>query len=1427
MSTELQTKVTIERVSIHFVRSVVLEKLYIEDQHGDTLIYTDRFEVNISNLSTKNRMLNIDKVVLKNGDFNLNRYSKEEHDNLHFLTEYFSSEDTTTTSNAPWKINLKSLELVNMHFSRRIEDDTALVYGVDFSNLNIRNINGSFSNYTMINDSIFIGIDHLSFSDQSGFKVFEIASQAKISNDEIRLKNLVIRTDHTNLNGDLTFTYDSLADFDEFTHNIHWAVSFRRSNLSFTDVAFFAPELKGMDKTVQVDGSFKGTVNRFKGKNVTLSWGEHSFFRGNVSMFGLPSWDDTYMDILADEVRTDKKDIEWIPLPPFDTNTHVEVPDNLTNLGTVKFSGKFTGFASDFVAYGNFKTDIGSISSDLNLKNTAKYSAYKGHISANAFNVGMITDVKDLGRVTFSADVKGTGLKLKDINAELKGKVEILEFRNYAYKNITLDGQFAKRLFNGSFVVDDENAMLDFRGTIDYRNELPEFNFIADIKKAHLGTLNLFKLNEEISLQTTISTHFIGNKPDNMVGNIQVENTNFLSGKKLYHLNSIEIQSAKGGSNRSINVQSDILDADFEGDFEFATLPDAFKEILPRYLPSVILPKKEFIGRQNFTFDVRIKNMDLVSELFLPSWKFSAQSRLNGRFNKRENNLSLNLNSPYISYKTFTLNDINVTVKAGENVLQLDLLTSRLMNDETILIEQPQVHAKAKADIVDFVIRLADEDTFPNRAHLAGKANFLSATNYSFSIDSSFIVINNEQWKLRSQNQLAFDSTGIAFNNLVFEKTGQQLSLDGKISNSSTELMKLHFDNFELNNLNPAIKGSGSKVGGRISGDVALKDVYKKFEIESDLGIRDFTFNDDTLGNAKILSKYDSEGEVIGTNLSIIKGTAKILEVNGNYYLTRKENNLDMRVRLNNFYLHTLERYIDDIVSDIHGKVSSDLQLTGTANKPVFNGTVDLAKTSLIINYLNTRYSFTTQVRVKENELEVKNLTLTDVNNNEAIANGKVYHNYFRNFNFDVNLNADHFQVLNTTLKDNNLYYGLANATGNAHFYGPLESMNMDITLSPEKNTVLNIPLNTASEISQSDFVTFIDRRKDTSSVIKRNTVNLSGIKLNMNLYMNTNALINIIFDEKIGDVISGRGNGSLRLDINTAGAFNMYGNYSIDRGDYLFTLQNLINKKFTIEPGGKITWAGDPYEATVDISAVYVVYTSSLYNVLPDSSYKRRLPVECRLFLSNKLMNPTITYEINVRGLDPTAQGVVKTLLNNEQEIDKQMFGLLVLNQFVPPNAAGQVGRLDAGAGAGASASELLSNQVSNWLGQLSKDVNIGFNYRARDTYSNEEIQLMFSKSLFKDRLTVEGNVGYLNSLTAANSNVVGDFYAEWKLNEEGRFRLKGFNRSNADNIINYSQSPYTQGLGLFYRQEFNTFKDLLIKWRLMHKPEETSVNQ
>jgi hypothetical protein len=119
-----------------------------------------------------------------------------------------------------------------------------------------------------------------------------------------------------------------------------------------------------------------------------------------------------------------------------------------------------------------------------------------------------------------------------------------------------------------------------------------------------------------------------------------------------------------------------------------------------------------------------------------------------------------------------------------------------------------------------------------------------------------------------------------------------------------------------------------------------------------------------------------------------------------------------------------------------------------------------------------------------------------------------------------------------------------------------------------------------------------------------------------------------------------------------------------------------------------------------------------------------------------------------------------------------------------------------------------MLSNQLSNMLSKISNDFDVGVNYRPGDAITKDELEVALSTQLFNDKLSVEGNIG--NNANSQNANsLVGDVNIDYKLTEDGKVRLKAFNKSN-DNSQTAINGAYTQGVGIFYREEFNTIGEL-----------------
>jgi hypothetical protein len=278
-----------------------------------------------------------------------------------------------------------------------------------------------------------------------------------------------------------------------------------------------------------------------------------------------------------------------------------------------------------------------------------------------------------------------------------------------------------------------------------------------------------------------------------------------------------------------------------------------------------------------------------------------------------------------------------------------------------------------------------------------------------------------------------------------------------------------------------------------------------------------------------------------------------------------------------------------------------------------------------------------------------------------------------------------------------------------------------------------------------------------------------------------------------------------------------MYGQIEIASGSYLFTLKNLINKEFQIQPGGTISWYGNPYEAELNLNALYKV-NASLSDVLADQSTNagQRVPVDLVMNLKGKMLNPSVDFKIDLPSVDPLTKSRFESIVSTEQERNRQAFALLVLRQFVsPPNIVRTTNTATNNLFV-ENSTELLSSQISNWLSQISDDFNLGFNYRSGDQISNEEVALALSTQLFDNRVQLSGNFGVSrgNATNQQPSNYIGDVKVEYLLTREGRLKLIAYNESNNYRNVSTQQSPYTQGVGIVYQEDFNHFSDIIKKW-------------
>lgn len=1424
LSSHLNTQVSVDAVDVDFFKTAVLKGVYIEDQKQDTLLYAEKIAINIDLFSLRKNIIEIGKVSIHNANTELKYYKGEDDINLQFIIDAFSSNDTSTSPSS-WQFALHEVELINSKFSYHNFDSEPAVSGIDFEHIELNDINIHLKDIHLDADSIAANIRFLSFKEKSGFHVEEFHALGAFTPQMILAQDFEIITPASDLKGTYMMTYDSLGVFSDFLNQVMLHGQFDHAILNLSDIAYFAPDLEGIDKKIDITGNAKGTISNLRGRDLYLIIDEQTILNCDASITGLPDIEETYMRIKVKELVTNKEQLDRIPIPPFNQQEFVHTTDNFKWLGQIKFKGEVSGFYNDFVAYGNFRTDLGSFFSDLSLKFNTKdgIPAYKGQLSMNNFNVGRFLQIKGIGQTSLNAEIAGKGFSENDLKARLKGKIKNININNYNYKNINVDGDFANKLFKGQLNINDEHLVMDFIGEINFQNKLPEFNFIADVEKAELAMLNLITRDSSSYLKTHIEMNLVGNNFDNIIGRININNTLYKETKHKYTLKEINIKAEYINElDKEITLKSDIADGSIKGVFNIAEIGPSLYRLFEKTVTNNYTEpdKKKKPTIENFDLALHLKNTKPITEIFYNEIEIHPNTYFTGTYNSENNYFKINGTCPDLKLFGTDFKQYFINAKTENNSLILSTGSSRIQFSDSAWIDNFIIKTVTQKDSLNFSINWNNfKDTSNYSADISGHLYFNTIKNIKGKLDKTVITISDSVWTIDPNNQIIIDTNNISISNLYLTTGKQSIRIFGNISENPQSPLMFNLENLLLQNFNPLTERSGVNLKGTINGNGTITDVYHSLSFISDLNIKDLAINNEMLGQAALNSAWNKNSEAIVVNGRLFRDTLTTFNISGNYYPSKKEDNIEMTAYLNKFRLQLLNSFTTDIASNINGIASGEIDITGSLSEPKLKGKINLQKTSFTIDYLNTSYTLSDEIIIENNWIGFDNVVIFDQKGNKAHATGTIVHKNYSDFNLDIDINAEKFQCLNTNEYQNELYYGTAFVTGNVNISGSPEKLFFNINVKSEKGTQFFIPLGGSQDVTENTFVTFINKDSTNLNISNTDNVNLDGIELKFELDITPDAEVQLIFDPKIGDVMRGRGNGRITMDINTLGKFTMQGEYVIEEGEYLFTLMNVVNKKFKVQKGGTINWNGSPYNANVNLQAIYSLRTST-YDLGIDTSNRRRLPVECVMNLSNDLMKPDIRFDVRLPG-NRELESQVKNVLNTETEMNRQAFALLTLNHFVTPqNAIGAVSAEASNANVGGTtSSELLSNQLSNWLSQISKDFDLGVKYRPGDEISSQEIELALSTQILNDRLSFDGNFGVQgaahNSATQNTNNLVGDVNIEYKLTQDGRFRMRAFNRTNNNTNLTYVNSPYTQGVGVFYRLDFDKPKDIWERFR------------
>lgn len=1426
-------RMSVDGVNISFFDHLIIDGLYVEDHRRDTLVQVEKIDAGLWKLlfNDDENTLNIREAKLFHPKFYMRNYEGDSTNNLMILLSKFGESEPDTTAGKPFNINLSEFQLRNGKFIYDDQNVEPIPFGVDWSHLDLDSIYMHLRTVTIHGDSIEADFMHFEFHEQSGFEMNEFAGHGTYTSHRSEMKNLRLITPQSRIIGDITFTYDSPEDYADFNESVRINSSLIGSKLNFKDITYFAPDLEGWHDEVGISGDVRGTVSSLRAQNLELLFGESGFLGGNVSMMGLPDVENTFFQIHVNQLHARAADIATLSIPPYKSGKKIPVPQAVDKFGKMKFNGKFTGFIKDFVANGELYSAMGYLDTDVKLTQTPQeVMEYSGSLKARDFNFGkLVHNEETLGKISLSAKIKGREFDLDLIDADMDGTVHKLELFNYTYNDINVGGNFKNERFSGNFDIKDSNLVMDFEGDILLGDSF-DLSFSSNIKKIFPSHLKLTNRDTSLYAHGKIESNFRGTSLDDVLGRVSFDSVLVRENGREAKAGKIDVVAQATEHGKIINLQNQYIQTTLSGKFNFDKLPKAFAYMFNKIAPAAFADEVE-IPEENerFELDLKLSNTGEITRIFIPDLSGPDTLSLKADFNVRDQAVNINMQMDDWYYGKVHFHAMNFVYNQNQTQVEWDFNTPLVQISDSSHIRNIGISGRASADTMGIYLLWDNKLESRNFAgDIALTARLFDRDKFEFDFYDSKLIIADTLWKLNSKSTIAKDNDTISIREFKFFNVNQELLIAGDISPDPDDEVILTAHNFDLTNFNFFLTEFNVKLNGILEGGITARDLYASTVVNSNLHIDKFKFNDVALGDATLDSRYFTREKQLKVNVAFKDEIRRYVAVKGDIFPAKKDSVFNLRILADSLPVKAAEPFLSDFIDGFKGGLSANLTLNGNLDEPKLEGDVQMRDVETRVVYLNTKYKIPRADFFVMNDLIGGDLIkIIDSKGRTAVSNVSVIHSNYNDFAYDISIRTpEGFEVLNTTARDNDLFYGTANIDGSSSVtietrHGGVNQLTVDA--GTDRNTALKLPLGDETEVLESDYVKFINPNKeeDDDKDPRRIVETEEGFLMDFKLRVTPDASVQLIFDETVGDIIEAEGSGDIALRIDENFDFSIYGTYEISRGSYLFTLQDVINKRFRVQPGSKISWNGDPLKGEADITAIYTVRTNLHDLNLPvtqdTNELKRRIPVDLLLHMKGNYMEPDITFSLKL----PERHRDIENLLANMEEGDKnkQVFSLLILNKFV---AYGGAGSAPAGGGAiGSNSFEMISNQLSNLLSNISNEFDIGVNYRPGDEISAEEMQVALSTQLLDERLTFEANVGVQGDNPAAadrGSQVMGDMNLEYKVTEDGRVRGRVFNRSNMFNPAYENQAPYTQGAGIMYTESFKNFAHLrcLIRQRL-----------
>ncbi len=1426
LSEYLETEVHIGSINAGLLNQLVINDVVINDKSGEKCLVATKANATIEILPLLKKDIIISSLQLSGLSAITYKDSEDSPLNIQFIINKLSSKESDAEKHQ-FKIESLVVKNSNLQYDKHYKEKSN---SFDINHIDLSNLELVANIHSLDTNNINVDVKKLSFTEKNSSVVLNDLS-ANISNNDniINIKHPVVNINSSILKSD-SITIDLTN-----SQAVNIQGNLFDTSIIPSDFYCLSKDIPEIEKPLLVSTNFEYTpgrliLNDFKAKSQDQSISVD----GSVEL-SQNSADGTFADVRLNEFSIDTKE-----LPYYLSFAGLKIPQNIDflKLGVVKAIGDFKLSPDKYSANTVIKTSIGDIKVDGDFTD---HKLFKGHVETSSLHINQALSDTDLKEIAMNMDVDFIFTD-KIHEGTLRGNIMNVEYKQYAFQNIKLDGNLSDSGYKGLFEIEDPKLDMTFDGMVQgIGNKNYVLNASINVNHFQPSSLGLDGEYANNNYEFIAKTDIQGNDLNNLSGTLDINNLKITTSITSYTLDNIYCEVNNYGLRKDLLLKSDIISGEISGEYEYTSLFDSFMNI-----PNAIMPLfgKDFdrttSTNDSFEFSLTANNHPFLQTVIKERIDFNDPIDITGFVNVPNHYYLVESNLPSISYDNKTFDDIHLGYES--NIDKYSIALRGVYNNEERIISS-NIKANGNSEEFQSVIDVKVEQDNPiegtlnidgsisksesndHLAHITLKPSELAFMNHQLNIEADYIDIFNDHLNICD---------------FKVENEDKSLTVNGVLSKDSADCLIADLNGTKMESLFDIAGTKVSDIDGFVYGKCQVYDILSSPKINANLTVQDLVLKNNSMGNAYVLANWDREQNVIDIHTQIIgeETSNGNRQISADGYIDPSNNSLDLNIDCINVDAALLNGLIGRTFKDIAGNINGKIGVRGPLENIQMLGELK-TDASITLRATNVTYYISPDdiIKIGSNYIVFEKIHVSDYDGHTNIIDGFVTHKGFKDFTYKFDMNFSNMLAYEESTYNSDKFMGKVYGDGELHINGadghPVY-INIDITPAPDSEFYYDA--STPDAITGNSFISFKELAP-TDSILLANNVDpgwywsvrdsvlnssvdtpprkyRGDLFVNIGIHMNHNCPIKLRMDSADDAYITIYGTGTLRAEYYNKGTFSLNGTYNIQDGKYRLYLQDIIYRDLIIQNGSNVVFNGNPFDADIHLLCWYTLNSVPLSDLTSVSyTQNNRVKVICMLDITGNLGNMMFNFDLNLPNVSDETRQIVRSYISTEEEMNKQMIYLLGFGRFFTNEYARVNGESNTNQAVNNLLSSTLSGQInqilSNAVGSDSKwNFGTGLSTGERG-WEDMDVEGTLSGKLLDDRLLINGNFGYRDNSMTNNSSFVGDFDVKWRLTKKGNTYLKAYNLTN-DRYFTKS-TLNTQGIGVSFQKDFESWTDLI----------------